>query len=341
MVHRAQVLLTHAPTALANYYGERALAALRAVADVQLNLGETPWSVDTLAAAAERVDIVVSDRRAEAPAALLQRLPKLAAFVRCAVDIRNVDVPAASSLGILVTQASAGFVASVTEWVLGVMVDLSRGISDAVLQYRAGAMPVPRMGRELRGATLGIIGYGQIGRRLAVLGLALGMRVQVSDPHATVTDAAIEQVPLAKLLAAADCLVCLAVATAETENLMDATAFAAMKPGSLFVNASRGNLVDEAALLHALDSGALAGAALDVGRAPDQMPSPALARHPRVIATPHIGGLTPAAIEHQSMETARQVADIVAGRMPVGAVNAEAAHRVRARFGATSGVRPG
>jgi D-3-phosphoglycerate dehydrogenase len=131
-------------------------------------------------------------------------------------------------------------------------------------------------------------------------------------------------------------VVCLATATPETENLMDADAFAAMKPSAFFINASRGNLVDEGALLAALDAGRIAGAALDVGRAPDQMPSPRLARHPRVVATPHIGGLTVPAIEHQSMETARQVADIVAGRIPPGAVNAGAAHRLQARFGAAT-----
>jgi D-3-phosphoglycerate dehydrogenase / 2-oxoglutarate reductase len=331
-VTRPKVFLTHGPSALTNYYGERALGALRAVADVQLNDSDAPWTLDALAAAAQHCDIVVSDRRAEGPAALLQRLPRLTAFVRCAVDIRNIDVAAASALGILVTQASAGFAAAVSEWVIGTMIDLSRGISDAVGRYRAGATPIACMGRELRGATLGVIGYGQIGRHVAALGQAFGMRVLVADPHARVTDAAVTQVPLPQLLADADVVVCLATATPATENLMDAAAFGAMRRGALFVNASRGNLVDEAALLHALDSGHLAGAALDVGRAPDQMPSPALARHPRVIATPHIGGLTPPAIEHQSIETARQVADIVAGCMPVGAVNADAASRVRTRF---------
>jgi D-3-phosphoglycerate dehydrogenase len=329
---RAQVLLTHAPSALANYYGEHALAALRAVGDVHLHSSEAPWSVDSLATAAQDCDIVVSDRRAEAPAALLQRLPKLAAFVRCAVDIRNIDVPAASALGILVTQASAGFMASVSEWVVGVMVDLSRGISASVLQYRNGATPAAHMGHELRGATLGVIGYGQIGRYVAALGHAFGMRVLVADPHVGVSDPAVTQVPLTQLLAESDHVVCLATATAQTENLMNAAAFAAMKPSAFFINASRGNLVDEAALLQALDSGRIAGAALDVGRAPDQMPSPPLARHPRVIATAHIGGLTLPAIEHQSMETARQVADIVAGRVPVGAVNAAHARRLRERF---------
>ena len=98
--------------------------------------------------------------------------------------------------------------------------------------------------------------------------------------------------PLRDLLAASDFVVCLATATAQTENLMNAAAFAAMKPQAFFINASRGDLVDEAALLHALDSARIAGCALDVGRASDQMPSLALARHPRVVATSHIGGLT-------------------------------------------------
>ena len=331
-MRRATILLTHGPAALANYYGERALAALRDVADVRLNPSEEAWTLERLALAARGCDIIVSDRRAEGSAALFDRLPGLVAFVRCAVDIRNIDVPAASGHGILVTQASAGFMTSVAEWIVAVMLDLSRHISSAVLQYRSGATPVPVMGRELRGATLGIIGYGQIARVLADLGLAFGMRVLVFDPHVTVSNPALRQVALADLLAEADHVVCLATASAATENLMNAATFAAMKPGACFVNAARGDLVDETALLQALDSGRLAGAALDVGRAPDQMPSPALARHPRVIATPHIGGLTPPAIEHQSLETARQVAELVQGRVPVGAVNAAQASRLVAFF---------
>jgi D-3-phosphoglycerate dehydrogenase len=324
------VMLTHSPSALANYYGARALAKLEAVAQVRRNTSEVPWTIDALAAAAADCDIIVSDRRAEGGADLLSRLPRLVAFCRCAVDIRNIDVAAASAHGILVTQASAGFMIAVAEWVLGVMIDLSRHLSTAVLQYRAGMQPSALMGRELRGATLGLIGYGQIGRALADVALALGMRVVVSDPYARLEHPALRQLSLPDLLAGADHVVCLAVATAETENLMNAAAFAAMKPTAFFINASRGNLVDEAALLHALDAGVIAGCALDVGRAPDQMPSPALACHPRVIATPHIAGLTPAAIEHQAMETVRQVSDIVHGRVPQGAVNAASASRLQA-----------
>ena len=125
------------------------------------------------------------------------------------------------------------------------------------------------------------------------------------------------------LLGEADFVVCLAVATPETENLMDAAAFARMRHEAFFINLSRGNLVDEAALAEALDAGRIAGAAMDVGRAPDQMPSAELAKLPNVIATPHIGGLTPQAIEHQALETVRQVAAIIKGEAPIGAVNEE------------------
>jgi D-3-phosphoglycerate dehydrogenase len=95
-----------------------------------------------------------------------------------------------------------------------------------------------------------------------------------------------------------------------------------MRPHACFINLSRGNLVDEAALIAALRGNRIAGAALDVGRARDQMPTPELAKLPNVIATPHIGGLTPPAIESQSLETVRQVAAIINGEVPAGAVNA-------------------
>ncbi len=332
MANRLHVYLTHTPDALANYYGERALAALRQVAEVRLNTSGRHLAGAELAEAAAGCQAIVSYRQSPGEAATFAAAPDLVAFLRCAVDIRNIDVAAASVLGVLVTQATPGFIPSVSEWVLGAMVDLARGLGAAAASYHAGQVPPARMGRQLAGSTLGIIGHGAIGRHLAPLGLALGMRVLVADPFAVPEDGRLEHVPLPRLLAESDFVVCLAVANEQTENLMDAAAFAAMKPGACFINPSRGNLVDEAALLAALEGGRLAGAAMDVGRAPDQMPSPALAAHPRVVATPHIGGLTPAAIEHQAFDTVRQVEALAAGRLPEGAVNAAAAHRL-ARLG--------
>jgi D-3-phosphoglycerate dehydrogenase len=315
----ARILLTHSPEALALYYGGRALKGLQSLAAVKLHEGKEPLQGEELIRAAESCDIIVSYRQSPGPAEVFQRLPKLAAFVRCAIDIRNIDVAAASKAGVLVTQASAGFVTSVAEMVLGFMVDLSRGITRSTALYRQNEVPKAQMGRELRGSTLGIIGYGAIGREVSRMGRALGMRVLVNDPY--VKD--VEQTSLDELLRQADYVVPLATATGETENLMNAAAFAKMKQGAFFINASRGNLVDEQALEAALDAGRLAGCALDVGRAPDQMPTPRLAARRDVIATPHAAGLTPAAIEHQSLETVAQAGEILKGRAPKGAVNAE------------------
>jgi D-3-phosphoglycerate dehydrogenase len=313
-----RILLTHSPEARALYYGDRALAGLQKIGEVKLHEGEVPLEGEALVAAAVDCDLIVSYRQSAAPAALFERLPKLIAFLRCAIDIRNVDVPAASKAGVLVTQASAGFVTAVAEMVFGFLVDLSRGITRSALEYRAGRVPNARMGRELRGSTLGVIGYGAIGKEVVRLGQALGMRVLIHDPYQSVA-----QVPLDELLAQADYVVPLAVATAETENLIGARALSLMKRGAYLINVSRGNLVDEQALEAALDSGKLAGCAMDVGHAPDQMPTPRLAARAEVIATPHTAGLTLPAIEHQSLETVAQAGEIVQGRAPKGSVNAE------------------
>ena len=235
---------------------------------------------------------------------------------------------AASANGILVTQAGPGFTESVSELIVGMMIDLARGISGYASTYHNGIEPAAVSGRQLSGRQIGILGYGTIGRYLAELALALGMKVAVSDPFAEVADSRIRQCSMPDLLQTSDFTVCLVVANEETENLIDAMAFNRMKSGAFFINASRGNLVDERALEQALASRQIAGAALDVGRAPDQMPSPHLARLPNVIATPHIGGLTPDAIEAQSLETVEQVRALVSGKLPRGAVNAASASRL-------------
>jgi D-3-phosphoglycerate dehydrogenase len=318
-----KVLLTHTPQMRRQYYGERSLNGLQALAQIVLHEGDDALDASGLIEAARDVDIIVADRLTEGPGEIFPRLARLRAFVRCAVDIRNIDVAAASAAGVLVTRAGPGFVPSVAELALGFLVDLSRGISRASADYHAGRMPQVLMGRQLAGSSIGIIGYGSIGRYLAPLARSLGMTVLVADPFVTAVDDAIEHVSLEDLLARSDYVVCLAIANEQTENLIGREALARMQKHAFFINLSRGNLVDEAALAEALRENRIAGAAMDVGRARDQMPTPELAKLPSVIATPHIGGLTPPAIESQSLETVRQVEAIINGKVPAGAVNAD------------------
>ena len=316
-----KILLTHTPHMRDNYYGASALAGLQSLGEVVLHQGNQTLEGATLISAAGDCDLIVADRATALPAPIFDGLASLKAALRCAVDIRNIDVAAASSHGVLVTRAKPGFVESVTELVLGLLVDLNRGISCASAAYQAGEVPVAKMGRQLAGTTIGIIGYGAIGRAVARLAANLGMHVLISDPHVAVENPNFHQVDLPTLLGNSDHVVCLAIANEETENLINAGAFARMKRDAVFINVSRGNLVDEAALASAISEGRIAGAAIDVGRAADQMPTPAIAKLKGVIATPHVGGLTPPAIEAQALHTVEQVRALVSGAMPDGAVN--------------------
>jgi D-3-phosphoglycerate dehydrogenase / 2-oxoglutarate reductase len=320
---RPRVLLSHPPEILAQYFGEEPLAAMREVAEVTLNeTGRTMTEAELLAAARGQ-DIVVLDRTTPGPRALFEASPGLAAVCRVAVDIRNIDVAAASEAGVLVTQATPGFVDAVAEWIVGAMIDLARGLTRCSLVYRAGEEPGVRTGRQLSASIVGIVGYGRIARRLRALLAPFGCRILVHDPYVTAEPDGPEIAGLDGLLEQSDFVICLAVANEETENLFHGACFARMKRGAFFVNASRGNLVDEADLAEALAVGRLAGAALDVGRASDQRPSPWLAARPDVIATPHTAGNTPEAVAHQAWDVVRQVSALSRGEVPDGAVNAD------------------
>jgi len=323
-----RIFLTHVSDMLENYYGPRALAEMRRLGEVRTNTSGKVLDAKALAEAAKGCEIIVSDRQTPGPADFFPLAPDCCAFLRVAVDIRNIDVDAASAQGILVTRATPGFMASVSEMAIGMMIDCGRKITDQVIDYRSGLDPEPRKGVQLHGATVGIMGYGAIARHLAPICVALGMTVLVSDPFVKVENPAIRQLDLDTLLAQSDFVICLVIANEQTENLMNAANFARMKKSAYFLNLSRGNLVDETALLAALEKKQIAGAAMDVGRAFDQKPSLSLARRADVIATPHTAGLTPDAIEHQAFDTVRQVGDLVAGRIPPEAVNRQKATRL-------------
>src|SRR5947207_3316766 len=289
-----RIFLTHVPDMLENYYGPRALAEMRKLGEVRLNTAGKVLDARALAEAAKGCEIIVSDRQTPGPAEFFPLAPDCCAFLRVAVDIRNIDVEAASREGVLVTRATPGFMASVSEMAIGMMIDCARGMTAATISYRKGEEAEPRKGIQLSGSTVGIMGYGAISRHLAPICVALGMRVLVSDPFAKIEDARLHQVAQDVLLAQSDFVICLVIANEKTENLMNAANFARMKRSAYFLNLSRGNLVDEAALSAALEKKQIAGAAMDVGRAFDQKPSLALARRADVIATPHTATATPA-----------------------------------------------
>ena len=204
------------------------------------------------------------------------------------------------------------------------MLDLARNVSESTIDYRRGGQPPQRPGFQLRGKIAGLIGCGAIGSYLADALWRWASRC--SSPTRTHRSAdGIRQVGRARRTAGR-CPISslpLAASTPETENLIDADALAQMKPGAMLVNVSRGELLDEQAVAAALDSGRLGGLAMDVGRAPDQRPSPELAARPGVVATPHLGGLTPENADAQAMSSVEQVRAIVAHELPPRAVNAE------------------
>jgi D-3-phosphoglycerate dehydrogenase len=323
------VFVTHNPEDLDAYYG-RALPELRAGARVVVNPLARDLTTPELIEAAAGCDVVVAHRSTPGEAALFEGRPELLAFLRCAVDISTIDVDAASAAGVLVARADKSFVASTAELALALLLDLARHVSASTLDHRLEGTAPQRPGRQLRGRTAGIIGYGAIGSYLAPLLRAVGMHVLVHDPFVDATGDGFETVDLDTLLTRSEVVLPLAPARPETENLIDARALASMPAGALLVNVSRGELLDEDAVAAALDSGRLGGLAMDVGRAPDQRPSPALVARPGVVATPHLGGLTPENADAQARSSVEQVRAIVAGTMPPRSVNANAARRLRA-----------
>lgn len=327
--HRLRTFVTHNPEDLEAYYG-RALPELEAIADVVLNPLGRDLTTPELIEHAAGCQVIVAHRATPGDTDVFAALPELVAFLRCAVDISTIDIDAASVAGVAVAHADKSFVASTAELALGLLLDCARNIAASTHDYRSGKEPPQRAGWQLRDQTAGIIGYGAIGSYLADLLTGLGMRVLVADPFVEEVRDPAQRVDLGELLAASDVVFPLAQAIPETENLIDADALAAMRPGGTLINVSRGELLDETAVLAALESGHLASVGLDVGRADDQRPSAALAQHSRVVATPHLGGLTPQNADAQAASSVEQVAAIASGEMPPRTVNAEHGHRLRA-----------
>jgi D-3-phosphoglycerate dehydrogenase / 2-oxoglutarate reductase len=288
--------------------------------DVELRLLQcrTPGEVAEQAGDAE----VLINQYVPITAEVLDALPSCRLVVRYGVGVDNVDLDAAAARGVWVANVPDYGREEVADHTLALAMALLRGVAVLDRSVRAGgwdlepARPLRRLGT----LTYGVVGCGAIGSAVAARAAALGMRVLGHDPAGCAPP--IRPLPLAELLAAADVVSLHAALTAESHHLIGAAALAAMKPTAYLVNTARGGLVDGAALLAALEAGRLAGAALDVlEREPPDELGWKLARHPRVVVTPHAAWYSEEAFLTLKTEVAREALRVLEGGRPRSPVN--------------------
>lgn len=266
--------------------------------------------------AAADADALIVRNRSQVDAELLAAAPRLLAVGRLGVGLDNIDLPGCEARGIQVIPATGANARAVAEYVIGTTLSLLRGAYAATAEVSAGKWPRTALsqGLEAHGRTLGVVGFGGIGRLSAMLARGLGMRVVGSDAalppgHPVWQETGATPLALDELLAQADVVTLHVPLTPDTRHLLDASRLGRMRPGAILINTSRGGIVDEAALAQALRAGALRGAALDVF---EQEPLPAgspLADAPNLILTPHIAGLT--------QEANTRVSDMVAAGVTI------------------------
>lgn len=264
-----------------------------------------------------------------ARAELLARCPRLLCVSSSGAGYDTVDVAACTAAGVLVVNQAGGNAASVAEHTLALMLSVSRRMleSDRRMRRETGFTREDVMGHEIQGRTLGLVGIGHIGRRVAALGKAFGLEVVACDPLLSAQEIAARgarSVSFDELLAQSDFVSLHCPRDAGTLRLMDARAFARMKPGAIFINTARGGMHVEADLVDALRSGHLAGAGLDVwDQEPPPLDHPLLAMD-NVFATFHTAGVTHEARRNVAGIAAEQIAGLLRGERPPRLVNPEA-----------------
>ena len=259
---------------------------------------------------------------------LLARCPDLLCVSSGGAGYDTVDVAACTAAGVAVVNQAGGNAVSVAEHTLGLMLGVSRRMveGDRRMRREIGYSREDVMGREIHGKTLGLVGIGHIGTRVAQLARAFGMKVIATDPFLSRVE--IERrgataVSFEELLAQSDFVSLHCPRDASTMGMMDADAFGRMKPGAIFVTTARGGIHDEAALARALQSGHLAGAGVDVwDREPPPLDHPLLAMD-NVFATFHVGGVTHEGRRNMAAISAEQIVGLLAGERPPRLVNPE------------------
>jgi D-3-phosphoglycerate dehydrogenase / 2-oxoglutarate reductase len=299
------------------------------IADAGVELLRRRFDVDveTNGDLAERIgeyDAIVIRSATKLTADLLDRATRLKVIGRAGVGVDNVDVDAATRRGIVVANAPESTVVSAAEHTIGLLVSLVRNIPQAHAALKAGRWERSSWGGiELAGKTLGVLGFGRIGQQVARRAVGLGMRVIAYDPFVAkdrYRELGVERVEtLEGVLADAEFVTVHLPLNADTHGIIDADAFALMRDGVRIVNAARGELVDEAALLDALRSGKVAGAALDVFSAEPY--SGPLLELDNVVVTPHLAASTEEAQDRAGVIVAEQVVAALEGNVVTNAVN--------------------
>lgn len=286
--------------------------------------GAAAAAAPSLQEAIADADALVIRSATKVTAALLEHATRLRVIGRAGVGVDNVDLEAATQRGIVVMNTPGGNAVSVAEHAFGLILAMARQLPFADNSLKTGKWEKKKLkGMEIRGKTLGLIGFGKVGVEVARVGRAFGMDVAAHDPYVSSAFAAehrVKLMPLGDVLKAADFLSLHTSLTPETEHLLNAQTLAQTKTGVRIINCARGELIDEAALLAALESGHVAGAGLDVF---EQEPPPdlRLVSHPHVIATPHIAGSTEEAQEIVGVQIAEQVRDYLLDGVARNAVN--------------------
>ena len=283
-------------------------------------------AADELAALVPGCDALLVRSRPEVTAEVLRAGAQLQVVARAGTGVDNIDLAAATEQGVLVVNAPTGNSVAAAEHTLAMLMALSRNIPQADADMRAGNWNRSRwVGTEVRDKVLGAIGLGRVAAELVKVANELGMRVVACDPYITEQMAAqqgVELVELDSLLATADFISIHVPLVDANRHLLGREALAKVKPTACILNVARGGLVDEEALLEALNEGRLAGAALDVFETEPLPPDSPLFSHPAVIMTPHLGASTVEAQDRVARDVAQQVLDVLEGRQARYAVNA-------------------
>lgn len=298
-----------------------ALALLDERFEIRCGRSGAAYGEDELIGLAAQADALAIYSRDRISDRVLSALPRLKVIAKGGSrPSSNVDIDAAQRRGVRVLWTPGANAVSVAEMTMALMLSLARDLPGLRERLAHGGWrDFGLLGRELAGTTVGLIGFGAVGREVAVRCRAFGQQVLVCDPHLDAQHAVARGaigVEFEELLARSDIVSLHCDLNAATARLIDGRALSRMKPGAWLINTARGGLIDEAALLSALDAGRLAGAALDVFATEPPPAGHSLVGHPRVLCTPHVAAFTAESIHRESAWALEDAARVLQGLAP-------------------------